>query len=36
MNSKITTFRSLMHLVDLDETDHEMKDMANPLANSVL
>ena len=29
MNSKITTFRSLMHLVDLDETDHEMKDIAN-------
>ena len=29
MNSKITTFRSLMHLVDLDETDHAMKEMAN-------
>ncbi len=28
-NSKIATFDSLRYLVDLDETDHDMKEMAN-------
>jgi len=29
IRSKINTYRSLLHLVNLDETDHAMKDMAN-------
>lgn len=28
MNRKINTYRSLLHLVDLDETDHILKDIA--------
>ena len=35
MNSKITTFRSLMLLVDLDETDHEMKEIATLFVDAL-
>ena len=35
MNSKITTLGSLEHLVALDETDHEMKEMATLLVSAM-
>lgn len=34
-NSRITTFDSLRYLLDLDETDHDMKEMATLFVDAV-
>lgn len=35
MNRKINTYHSLLHLVDLDETDHILKDIAQLFLNAL-